>query len=119
MRQIVLTLLVSLALVMGSWLARAEAQMTALSSSVKGVNAKVIPEELRQMLNKGLKATRDDEKEYIDWVVGWVEKNKLPVSLVYASFRYARTRRPQYPFPHFVYSLETLIQRHKIVLSDD
>ena len=119
MKQLILTLLVSVALGAGSWAARVEAQTTALSSSVKSTNAKVIPEELRQMLNKGLKATRENEKEYISWVVGWVERNKLPVSLVYASFRYARTRRPQYPFPYFVYALETLIVRNKIVLSND
>jgi hypothetical protein len=119
MKQIVLTLLVSLALAAWPWTPLGAAQTTPLSPSVKSTNAKVNPHELRQMLNKGLKATRDNEKEYIDWVVTWVEKNKLPVSLVYASFHYSRARRPQYPFPYFVYSLETLISRNKLVLSDD
>jgi hypothetical protein len=119
MKQIVLTLVVSLVLGSGVFVARAEAQTTTFSSTVRETNAKVVPEELRQMLNKGLRTARDNEKEYVDWVVAWVEKDKLPVSLVYASFRYARTRRPHYPFPYFVYSLETLIARNKIVLTND
>ncbi len=80
-------------------------------------NAKINPDVLREMLNKGLKVTRDDQKQYIDKVVAQVVADKLPASLVYAAFKYARTRRPQYPFPYFVYSLETLAKRNKIEFS--
>ena len=119
MKHIVLTLLVSLLLGPGSWAAGAELPTSIFSSSNQSATARVDPDYLREMLNKGLKTTRDNEKKYVKWVVSWVDKGKLPVALVYASFRYARTRRPHYPFPYFVYSLETLIVRNKIVLSND
>ena len=71
------------------------------------------------MLTKGLKATREDEKAYINWIVSLVAKDKLPVSLVYASFKYSRARRPSYPFPYFVFSVETLAKRNNIDMTDD
>jgi hypothetical protein len=74
------------------------------------------PMALRQMLNKGLKATREEEKLYIDRVVQLVVLEKLPLSYVYASFDYARKRRPDYPFPYFRYSLKTLGKRKDIDL---
>ena len=76
-------------------------------------NGKVNADQLREMLTKGLKATRDDQKKYIDVVVARAVKKTLPLSVVYASFKYARTRRPSYPFPYFVYSVETLSKRKR------
>jgi len=71
---------------------------------------------LNDMLVKGLKATREDEKLYIAEVVRLVGEKKLPVALVYASFQYARKRRPDYPFPYFRYSVKTLAKRKNIDL---
>ncbi len=71
---------------------------------------------LHEMLTKGLKATRPDEISYIDHVVELVADNTLPVSYVYASFSYARKRRPDYPFPFFQYSLRALGKRKNIEL---
>ncbi len=71
---------------------------------------------LNDMLVKGLKATREDEKLYIAEVVRLVGQKKLPVALVYASFQYARKRRPDYPFPYFRYSVKTLAKRKNIDL---
>jgi hypothetical protein len=71
---------------------------------------------LNDLLVKGLKATREDEKLYIAEVVRLVGQKKLPVSLVYASFQYARKRRPDYPFPYFRYSVKTLAKRKNIDL---
>ena len=76
-------------------------------------NGRVNADQLREMLTKGLKATRDDQKEYIDLVVARAVKKTLPLSVVYASFKYARTRRPSYPFPYFVFSVETLSKRKR------
>ncbi|MFO7906974.1 MAG: hypothetical protein R6U98_30235 [Pirellulaceae bacterium] len=67
---------------------------------------------LREKLIKGLKAVREDQKSYIRQVVKRVAEKKFPVSIVYASFRYARTQSPFYPFPYFKYALETLVERH-------
>jgi hypothetical protein len=71
---------------------------------------------LNDMLVKGLKATRPDEKIYIGEVVRLVGEKKLPVALVYASFQYARKRRPDYPFPYFRYSIKTLAKRQGVNL---
>ena len=77
-------------------------------------SGRVNPAALREMLLKGLKATRDDEKLFIAHVVQQVAVDELPVSFVYASYTYARKRRPDYPFPYFQHSLRTLCIRNKI-----
>ena len=68
---------------------------------------------LREQLVKGLRITRKDQETYIDSVIERVAKKTLPVTLVYASFRYARLRHQSYPFPYFVYCLETLERRQR------
>ena len=78
------------------------------------INGKLNLDAMHVMLTKGLKATREDEKLYIDTVMILVEEKSLPVSLVYASFEYARKRRPDYPFPYFHYSLKTLAKRKNL-----
>ncbi len=45
-----------------------------------------------------------------------VALEEVPVSYVYASFNYARKRRPDYPFPYFQYSMRTLGKRKNIDL---
>jgi hypothetical protein len=71
---------------------------------------------LNDMLVRGLKATREDEKLYIAEVVRLVGEKKLPVSYVYASFQYARKRRIDYPFAYFRYSIKTLAKRKNLDL---
>jgi hypothetical protein len=85
-------------------------------NSVMTKTGKVNVSALRDMLTKGLKATRTEEKCYIDYVVALVAQDALPVSYVYASFNYARKRRPDYPFPYFQYSLRALGKRKNIDL---
>jgi hypothetical protein len=91
----------------------AHAQISSISTFSRTREPTVNPAALREMLIKGLKVTRDDEKEYVNSVVARVVAKTLPVSIVYASFKYARTRRPYYPFPYFVFSVETLAKRNK------
>lgn len=66
---------------------------------------------LREQLMKGLKAVREDQKNFIRRVVKRVAEKKLSVRIVYASFRYARTQAPSYPFPYFKYALRALTER--------
>jgi hypothetical protein len=77
-------------------------------------NGKIDANALREMLTNGLRATREDEKDFVDYVVERVVARKLPLALVYASFDYARKRHPQYPFPYFYYSVKTLAKRKNI-----
>ena len=78
--------------------------------------AKVDPDSLREELVNGLRATRDDQKNFIDHIVTMVDEGKLPVSLVYASFRWARKRRSDYPFPYFKYAVRELAKRKRILI---
>jgi hypothetical protein len=91
-----------------------EAQAAARGTPSRTTKGKIDPNALREMLTKGLRVTRDDEKDYINYIVSLVAQDKLPPSLVYASFEYARKRRPNYPFPYFVFSVQTLAKRNKI-----
>ena len=88
----------------------------ARDNNVMTRTGKVNPSALREMLTKGLKATRPDEKVYIDLVVDLVVLEKLPIAYVYASFSYARKRRPDYPFPYFNHSLKALTKRKNLGL---
>jgi hypothetical protein len=69
---------------------------------------------LREQLTKGLKVTRPEEERFVNHIVMLVGKNKLPVSLVYAAFRWSRRRRPDYPFPYFASAIKALAKKNKI-----
>lgn len=112
MKQLLLAL-AAVMLVGSPWLAGTSA---ARDNNVMRQTGKVNSHALREMLTKGLKATRDNEKLFIALVVQLVAEEELPVSYVYASFSYARKRRPDYPFPYFQYSLRTLARRKNIGL---
>ncbi len=61
--------------------------------------APIVPD-LKNQLEKGLKARLPREFEFIELVVGKVEANQLPLDLVTSTFLWARPKRP-YPFPYF------------------
>ncbi len=82
------------------------------TGGLTGVN----PQQLHDRLVNGLKATRENERLYIDRVVQLVVDGTLPESMVYACFDYARKRHPPYPFPYFQHSLQTLAKRKNIEL---
>lgn len=56
--------------------------------------------DLKDTLEKGLKARRPVEFNFIALVVNKVNDGTLPVSLVNSTFLWARKHRP-YPFPYF------------------
>ena len=55
---------------------------------------------LKDQLEKGLKARRPVEFEFIEKVVEMVETEKLPLDLVRSTFQWARYKKP-YPYPYF------------------
>ena len=71
---------------------------------------------LKDQLEKGLRATRPKEIAFIDKIVRMVETNQLPRRLVNAAFSWSRNRRPSYPFPYFVAALRVLASREGIQL---
>jgi hypothetical protein len=96
------------------WTPVLSTQAAANADAVQTVPVKVDLEALREQLVKGLKVTRPPEEEFIDHILVLVGKNELPVSLVYAAFRWARRRRPDYPFPYFVSAIKALAKKNKI-----
>lgn len=70
--------------------------------------------DLKEQLEKGLRATRPEQIEFIDKIVSLVAKEKLPRRIVNASFSWARKRRPSYPFPFFEQALRILAAREGI-----
>jgi len=63
--------------------------------------------DLKDTLEKGLRARRPEEFHYIALVVEKVEQGKLPLDLVIGTFQWARQRakHKNYPFPYFVRAL--------------
>ena len=113
MKRLILTLLAVWILSTTGLTSSLKARTPARQALTQASKVRVNPDALRELLVKGLKVTRDDQKEYIDLVVARVVNGTLPISIVYASFKYARTRRLSYPFPYFVLSVETLKKRNK------
>ena len=59
--------------------------------------------ELRDQLEKGLKARRPEEFQFLNRVISMVENQTLPLELVKSTFQWARERakNKRYPFPYF------------------
>jgi len=59
--------------------------------------------DLKQQLEKGLKARRPQEFAFVALVVDMVDEDKLPLSLVKSTFLWARKKAAstRYPFPYF------------------
>lgn len=68
-----------------------------------GQTSNVSPPTLQEELEKGLKARRPEEFEFIARVVQMVEKKQLPLDLVKSTFLWARkrTRFERYPCVFF------------------
>ena len=91
MKRAMLTLLVVIMVSSPVLVCVSEAQAAAGGTPSRTTKGKINPNALREMLTKGLRVTRDDEKDYINYIVSLVTQEKLPPSLVYASFEYAQT----------------------------
>ncbi len=76
----------------------AHAQITAPRSMSASTNRLATLEE--QLTNR-LRATRQDQIDYVKFVVEKVRVGKLDTKLVVAIERYALRRNPHYPFPYF------------------
>lgn len=62
---------------------------------------------LKDTLEKGLRARRPEEFQYLARVVQKVERQELPLELVMSTFQWARqkTKHANFPFPYFVRAL--------------
>jgi hypothetical protein len=59
--------------------------------------------DLKQQLEKGLRARRPEEFKFVDLIVKMVGKDTLPLSLVKSTFLWAKKKglTTPYPFPYF------------------
>ena len=69
---------------------------------------------LSDQLIRGLRATTDEQQQYLTNVAAAVEAGQLPRGLVNLVFRWAIERNPRVPFPYFQYALKALAKRQGI-----
>ena len=74
--------------------------------------------DLKDQLEKGLKARRPTDFAFIAKVILLVEMNKLPLSEVKAVFQWARKRgvKTNYPFPYFERALKIRAKKLGIII---
>ena len=98
---------------LGSWFA-------AQIDTVQAAETPVRKEVLRDQLTRGLKATRNDQKAFIDKVVDKYADEELSLRLIYACYRRSIDRRKDYPFPYFQYGITFLAKKQENVdLTED
>ncbi len=74
--------------------------------------------DLKDQLEKGLKARRPTDFAFLAKVILLVEMNKLPLSEVKAVFQWARKRgaKTNYPFPYFERALKIRAKKLGIII---
>ncbi len=91
----------------------AEAQITE-PRTLSASSTRVITIE-EQLINR-LRATREDQRAYLRFVVKQVNQGKLDLKLVIAMEHYAIRRRPDFPFPIFERIMRFQAERYGIEL---
>jgi hypothetical protein len=71
---------------------------------------------LGDQLTQGLRAVTNEQKQFVQVVVAYVEAGKLPEAMVNIVFTWARERNPSVPFPYFQYALRVLSARRGLNL---
>ena len=71
---------------------------------------------LRDQLINRLRATSEEQREYLAMVVEKVEKGELELKLVIAVERYAMRRKPAFPFPFFERALRYEAHKQGVAL---
>lgn len=66
---------------------------------------------LQQQLEKRLRTTRPDQKDYIASIVNLVNQKKLTLREVQITADYAVKRRADFPFPYFEQATKRLVAR--------
>ncbi len=70
---------------------------------------------LKEQLEKGLRARRPVEFEFVARVVAAVESGELPIKLVNISYDWA-LRQPRYPFQYFQFAITKLAKKQGVEL---
>lgn len=112
MIRVAIRLSAAILLVLASGLA-ADAQITPTRTLSASTDRFATLEE--QLVNR-LRATREEQREYLQLVVKQVKAGKLDAKLVVAIERYAIRRYPTYPFPFFERALMFEARRRGVTL---
>jgi len=90
--------------------------VTASEQDASPISADVL--DLKQQLEKGLKARRPSEFAFINLVVAMVENDSLPMDLVKSTFLWARKKglSTRYPFPYFERALRIRAAKQGITI---
>ena len=91
----------------------ASAQITAPRSSSAQADRY---DNLQDQLVNRLRATRDDQQAYIDYLIKLLRKGRLETKLVVAIERYAMRRNRDYPFPFFERALRYEASKRGVAL---
>ena len=71
---------------------------------------------LEEQLINGLRATRQEQQQFLRTVVTLSEQNKLDRGLINAIYVWSRRRQPLYPFPFFERGLRIEAQKRGVTL---
>jgi hypothetical protein len=80
-------------------------------ASAAGTKATPGGPDLKETLEKGLKARRPNEFQFIAHVVTHVEEGRIPLSLVNSTFLWSRRQQAHFPFPYFERGLRERAKR--------
>jgi len=108
-------------LLLGSIHLPARGDSPEVSEGVETVSSVVLVVEvgdLKDQLEKGLKARRPTDFAFIAKVISLVKMNKLPLPVVKAVFQWARERgaKTNYPFPYFERALKIRAKKLGIII---
>ncbi|GAA5505281.1 hypothetical protein [Novipirellula caenicola] len=71
---------------------------------------------LEEQLTNRLRATSEEQRAYLRFVVLKVKEGKLDLRLVVAVERYALRRRPDFPFPFFERAMKVQAAKYGVVM---
>jgi|GEM_PF-7055415 hypothetical protein len=71
--------------------------------------------DLQDQLENGLEAKTPAQIAFIEKVVGKVESGQLPLSVVYATFKWARPKQPR-AYPYFEEAIRRQAKKYNVIL---
>lgn len=71
---------------------------------------------LRAQLERGLRISRPDQALVVERVIKLVKSGDLSLQTVNAAYKYARKRRPSYPFPYFERTLRAIAAQEGVTI---
>lgn len=71
---------------------------------------------LREQLTKGLRVVTQEQAQFVNVVVAFVDQGRIPRAMVNLVYRWSLERHSRVPFPYFEYALRVLAKRRGVNL---